>query len=406
MVYKEIIDLLVRLEKKYCEASGIVLPRKSPWARGLVEFPLNLLGFLGGWFLRNMPRRWSFAWQEKILLFLSGRVRYRLGPHWGHRVKMARFLAKRCEESFGVSPAVVCLLSHPPVTREVNVLNYELIRHAYHLLKEFEGYAHPIRQVVAIDRFGLDAVPLVQECFYAGLMRGGHLGFDRQPWLRRGFQRKLFERSGYGRMAYSLVEALKKRERVVIVLSGGVYENARLLYTAREHFWALRQKAESSARNRDQERNLFSLLAAESEESVLSAPYRTREVPSSLEATLEEYALSLGYSREQARKTTQNFKKEFGRDVPWRARFFQFLIRRVVQKRVPVLLLPLSHGTEFEPQMSVGEPVVLLPIEKKAGNPQEHWGRIWKVSPQGGQIQEKVESVQDFAQAWVSENFN
>ncbi|MBI4050910.1 MAG: hypothetical protein HY400_00230 [Elusimicrobia bacterium] len=365
--------------------------------RNIIEPLLNLAGYGMGWILDGFPVAWGFALQQRILKWLSGKTKYPMDSQWERRLHQAKFLKETMEKIFGRSPAVLCVISHPPVGREVDALNFKLMEIACAVVKEICPFESPIRQLVAIDPFALDAVSFFQEGLYAGVMRSLHLALDRQPWLRTSLQGRLFGSSAYGWFVHLLVRSLRRREAVVAALSGGVYENTRLLYTAREYFSALRRRAlKRGASIRNLESKILALLA-EGED------LERGEVSSEAESALKEHASQSGFEHAEMENLMHDFKEEFRRGVPWRRRFFEFLAGRVVQGGTPLLLVPLSHGRHENPQIRLGNAVALLPAD---GGPrfQEVQVRFMEVSA-SGEMQEDVKPVGEFAKDWISENF-
>ena len=272
----------------------------------------------------------------------------------------ARALVADVEKRTGRAPAILALISHPPVLGELAHLNVSLVRHASLALRAARGRPCRPRLVVAIDPFALDTTQIAEEGVYAGYMGTFHVGIDRMALGGGRPGVALTPRAAWPTMALRFFGILAEGGEVGIMLGGGVPGTSRVLYGVRE--WARRARAISPLRVRpaDVERALradaaFARFLRAVEGSIFPPPRTWRLIDAWLmtaaagllpEDNVEAAAaaaLSCLAVPESARAgLLADLAREFARETPRRARFFRVLAERVARRR-PVVMIPVAH---------------------------------------------------------------
>ncbi len=424
---QDLFTIITRSYERKLAAEGTVLPVKSRRSRLLLEAPFVLLGKGVAAFMRALPTERAFRVQNRLYSTLSAPRSYPFDEK-APQLERARALAARLEKDAGRAPALVALISHPPVMGDLAHLNFELVRHASLALRAVRGAACRPQLVVAIDPFALDTAPLSQEGIYAGFMGSYHLGFDRMAVGRNPVSRWFLRRAAWDRMAHRLLRVLGGGGEVGMVLAGGVPSTTRVLYAAREWVGEARRQSALSSKPAEILSRLRRLPGFARMES--AGPHGAR-LRGSAWRLAEAYAMALlagvyveqaqagracadlgcfdegtrrsmlelldalGLSAEQAAESLARLSEELGRETPFRRRFFRVLAGRVARQR-PVVLLPIVH--RLQPQLGV--------------ELREAWG--WR-GVKSGMIDAVVAGPvasdwsmrpQDFAVHFVRENFS
>lgn len=382
-------DLLTVVTKAYeraLVAENIALPSKTSGQRLLLEAPFVLLGKAVAGFVRLLPAEKAIALHEKLFASLSAPRSYPFDENAPQLVR-ARALAEKLEKETGKAPALVALISHPPVMGDMAHMNFELVRHATHALRLVRGRPCRPRLVAAVDPFALDTTPLWQEGLYAGFMGTYHLGLDRLTMSRPAVSRWLIRPTAWFRMAQRLLRLLREGGEAGLVLAGGVPSTTRTLYAARE--WVAEARRGSALRVRPQEvlarlRKLDRFKAFEASgphgERLRGSAWRLAEAYAmsllagvfvdSVEhgkscadlgalddkgrAELLAFLDALGVPDGQAAESLARLSEELCRETPFRRRFFRILAARVARKR-PLVILPIAHRPGAAPGIDVKE---------------------------------------------------
>jgi hypothetical protein len=300
----------------------------------------------------------------------------------------AEDLIKEVERSSGVSPSLFCLTSHPPAAGELQYLNVELVRHALWVLRKLRGGKGRGRLVIGMDYFALDMLALYEEAAYAGFTGTYHLGFDRLSHLRVGLGRLMLRGAKWPNMAGRLLSCFCSGGEVAMVLAGGVPETGRLFFCAREFLGRLYRGRPTGAAPREIRQKLME--TSQSFQEFIASKELGGAASKSIRRAMEAWVINqlidgdqvadvevgrvnaagrkaieacfdaLGYQGEEAERAFQDFSEEFSRATPYRERFFDILARRVVGRGRPVVILPLTHGSEENIHMKFGAPVCLL----------------------------------------------
>lgn len=424
---QDLLTVVTKAYERYLATTDITLPSKTPRARLALETPFVLLGKAVAAGMSLLPADTALKVHDKLFASLSAPRSYPFDA--GHPVlARARAEARRLRRETGREPALLALISHPPVMGDMAHMNFELVRHATLALREIRGAPCRPRLVAAIDPFALDTTPLPQEGLYAGFMGTYHLGLDRLSFIRSRASRLFLPRTSWDRMAHRLLRLLQEGGEAGMVLAGGVPSTTRTLYAARE--WVGEARRQSPLRDKPAEilsrlRLLpgFSRLEAEGphghglRKSVwrLAELYamaflagvfvETVEVGRSCadlgaldekgRATMLVFLAALGLDDAQAAESVARLSEELCRETPFRRRFFRILAGRVARRR-PVVILPVVHragdrpGIELHDAWGVsGYAKGMITAMLAAETPSE-----WRMRPQ------------DLAVQFVRENFS
>lgn len=424
---QDLLTIITKAYERHLHATSTVLPEKTRRQRAFQELPFLLIGKAVAAAMRLLPAERALIAHDKLFGALASPHSYPFDPA-SPQLLRARALALRLESETGQKPALLALISHPPVMGDLAHLNFELVRHSVLALRVVRGQPCRPRLVAAIDPFALDTTPLWQEGLYAGFMGTYHLGLDRLSLIRGRFSRYVLPRTGWDRMAQRLLALLRGGGEAGMVLAGGVPSTTRTLYAARE--WVGDARRLSPLRSRPAEvvtrlRRLPGFAQFEAE-----GPHGARMAASAWRLA-EAYAMSflagvflekvahgascsdlgrldeagtasllrfldaLGLSPEQAQESISRLSEELSRETPYRRRFFRILAGRVGRRR-PVVIVPIVHRTQ---------PV--LGVETR-----EAWG--WSGVEKGklsallaGPVPTQWQMrPQDFAVHFVNENFS
>ena len=124
-----------------------------------------------------------------------------------------------------------------------------------------------------------------------------------------------------------------------MVLSGGLPYNARLLYAAREFVqrlpiaqWKIPKK---------QARLVIMRILMKPVGTIW--PAENGELPQPTRQAIGFAMQSWGLPESQVNPALEDFEKEFKLAIPYRTRLFRVLMKRLVARGTPLILLPISH---------------------------------------------------------------
>jgi hypothetical protein len=266
------------------------------------------------------------------------------------RIAQTVRLAKELEQKTGRWPALLVLTSHPETEGPLQWLRFELLRQGLQIADAVveartpgAWYRRHPRCLLAIDPFALDTVSTPVGAFYSAWMHRIYLAWDRQP-------------STQSWMGWRLIKALKADTPVLMVLSGGLPANARLLYAAREFVHHLPLKRWALPKRQAQKELMGILMKPEG--SVW--PADQGEIPAEKFGAIREAFVRWGLSPSQLEPALQELQEEFRLRVPYRTRLFRVLLSRIASKGKPLILVGVSHS-ETAPHVHLSEPVAVLP---------------------------------------------
>lgn len=367
--FEDLMAVIARAEARRCARQHAVLPAKPASRRFLLETPMNLGGML-------LARALELSPPELVLRAHDALFRSLASPHHypfedSPALAAAAELTGRIEASAGKPPAILALISHPPVMGDMSHLNFELVRHAYLALRRLRAKPCRPRLVVAVDPFALDTLSLAVEGLYAGFMGTYHLGLDRMCLERGSVSARLLAATAWHRMPYRLFDVLRRGGEVGMALSGGVTTTARALYALRE--WLGRRRRMSPLRGKPEEvrRRLREDAAFRSMEEGGCGPvpsvWRAMEawamagLSGATGASGEPPAAETGRLTGEARAAAERclealalpapgrgpaldeLAEEVGRETPYRGRFFSAVARRVAASGRPLVMIPIVH---------------------------------------------------------------
>ncbi len=359
---QDLLRVVTRAYELELARIGASLPEKSESQRRFIEPPFRAVGVALGLLMEFVPGDWNVAFHDRLYAHLSAPNRYPFDP-LSPQAARGRALARQVEERTGRTPALLALISHPPVMGELAHLNFELVRHATLALRAVRGRPCRPRMVAATDPFALDTANIVEEGLYAGFMGTYHLGIDRMALGRGHAGPSLTPRAAWTAMPARLFGVLGVGGEVGMVLSGGIPTTGRVLYGVRE--WArlvrrasphgddapgVEARLRGDASFRRFERialeqihmpkgtwRIFDawlmaacagLLPGETAEGAAAAAMAALEVPDGARAEL-----------------AHGLRRDLTRETPTRRRLFRILAGRVARRR-PLVLLPVVHRTD------------------------------------------------------------
>ncbi|MDD5630310.1 MAG: hypothetical protein PHU21_14695 [Elusimicrobia bacterium] len=369
------------------ERDGTVLPRKTARARAWLEPPCNLAGSLMRAAFDLLPADLVLSIHDSIHRRLAAGRCYPFDEAAPALVRAAAE-ARALEAETGRVPALLALLSHPPVLGEMGHLNFELMRHALLALRAVRRLPCRPRQVTAVDPFALDTIGLASEGIYAGVMGLYHLGFDRLAFTRGRLSSLILAEAAWPSLAWRLCRLLRGGGEAAMALAGGTPTTARMLYTVRE--WMAGQRRTSPLRGRPAEvlrrlredegfrrfeaegplgpglrRSAWRMLEGWAVSAAAGHPWAgPAPEPSAAETgrleprAREAFAAgssALALTREQEAAGWAALEEEWPRQTPWRRRLFRMLAGRVLARGRPVLFVPVVHRWEPRPGIVVGE---------------------------------------------------
>lgn len=411
---QDLMTIVARACERRIAREGHELPAKSGLERAVFEAPFNAVGMALRLAVALLPADLSVAFHDWLFRRLAAPRGYAFDAS-SPELARARTLAAELESESRKAPALVALISHPPVYGELAHMNFELVRQAVLALRQARGRPCRPRLVVAVDFFALDTVSVPVEGLYAGFMGLYHLGLDRLAVGRAWLSRIFVGETHWHRLMHRLLRRLRAGGEVGLVLSGGVPQTTRVLYAAREWAAALRRRAPRRASPNE----VLSALRAhegyrrfeDDGQIVLKSTWRRLEAwamaavagagegTSSAEhgqlqpearGVLLSCAEALGFGSAEAASAVDELAGELARETPYRPRFFRVLAARLLRCR-DVVFVPVRHTME--------------PLGVRLG---EAWawkagrgtlealradGRRWRGSPE------------DFARLFVEENF-
>jgi hypothetical protein len=388
---------------------GARLPDKSESARFWLEPAVRVFGVALAAVMEIVPADWTVEFHERLFRGLAAPHRYPFDPE-GAEIVRARALAAELERRTGRAPALVALISHPPVMGDLAHMNFELVRHATLALRSARGRPCRPRLVTATDPFALDTVSVPEEAIYAGFMGTFHVGIDRLALGRGHPGPALTPWSAWPAMPHRLFRRLGDGGEVGLVLSGGIPSTGRVLYGAREWTWSAR--ARSPRRGRPAE--VLDALRADPEFARFAAATTELPRPPGVWRLLDLWLMSaasglvpgqdaraaavsvlgaLAVPDAERAALLAHLATELERETPRRRRLFRLLARRVARRR-PLVLIPIVHSTD-----------------PRGVSVREAWS--WEAA-EGGQIRAaragdaasaRVTTADAFADLFVEENF-
>ena len=333
-------------------------PGYSLWKRIWIEPWFNLIGLAVGQWMVWLP--WALRWRmdQRIVTWMGARPPAE-SPDFRSRCREFAAAARRLHRETGVWPAVFVFVSHAPTVGELEWLRFELEREGLQLANAIVEESHTGRLYrpspecfLAIDPFALDTISTVVAGLYAGFMHRIYLAWDRQSRTQSWLQRHaLLRGSGYQRIAQRLINRVNRGIPIVMVLPGGLPQNARLLYTAREFVRALPVRRWPCAVGLAQKKWMDILIRPVNGQQ----PIEKGNIPEETGAALRALVGEWGFAEADQRRWLEAFAKEFRLEVPYRTRLFRVLFRRIAAKGKPLLWIAAAHRDHI-PHINVSEP--------------------------------------------------
>jgi len=401
--YEDILSLIARAELPY---RGDEILKKSFFGRACVEPAFQIFGLAINALFRALPADTALGIEHKLYRSIVGdNPTYPLADSHGALAR-ARSLGETVERETGKKPAMLALLAHPPVNKELLYLNVELFRHSLWGIREARGRPCRPKLVNAMDAFALDLLPSYAEGAYGGMMSSYHLGFDRIPNLRSGSGSVLLRQAGWPSMAGRVRRTLEGGGEMIMVLGGGVETTARLFYALRERvgYFCRNSPRRSTPERTGTDRFVKShwrafergaLEAAVSEGGYVEIA--AGRLPNAVRRVFAEIGSSLGYGDREIEKEIKELEEEFPRATPYRKRFFRFLANKVVRSGRPVLIMPLTLGEPGKIEIRWSEPIVIETASGPVENP------LLQVRGLNG-VSERA--VDEFSKEFVKSEFN
>ena len=393
---EDLVDVIIAADNLRRESLRQPLCQYRPSQRIWIEPFFNLLGMLFGGWMRLLPWPWRRSADLNITLQMS---KHPPVAEEQTRMRMTQVtdLAMALRRETGQWPATLILTSHPPTVGPWEWLRFEVVRHGLLLGYELTRAAHPAvmgrptsKCFLAIDPYALDTVAPATGGFYAAWMHQIYLAYDRQVSTQSWIQRHLFLRhTGYPYIAWRLLRNLKQNVPVVMVLGGGLPQNARLLYACREFIQRMKLSLWHSPKRAVEKRWMELLMQPAGDVWMAETGALTTE----RENMMRSFLLELGMSTEQIPILLDDFKAEFARAVPYRARLIPVLAHRW-RRGKPLLLVPIAHA-ETEPLVRAGPPWALWW--------NAHQG--WQQAVGSLQTTQSTASLSAFGRAFVEQNF-
>ena len=170
---QDLMTIIARACERRNAATGVVLPQKTAAQRALLEVPFNLVGMGVRLVMSLLPADTVLRFHDWLFRTLAKRESFPFDAA-SPAVKEAERLVAELGD-----PAIVALISHPPVYGDMAHMNFQLVRQAMLALRQARGRPCRPRLVVAVDLFALDTISVLEEGVYAGYMGLYHLGLDR-----------------------------------------------------------------------------------------------------------------------------------------------------------------------------------------------------------------------------------
>jgi hypothetical protein len=408
---QDLLRVVTRAYELELDRKGVVLPVKSESARRWIEPVFRALGVGFAKVMELVPADWTVAFHDRLFASLSAPRSYPFDPD-GPRMVQARALAADLERRTGRAPAILALISHPPVLGDLTHLNFELVRHATLALRAARGRPCRPRLVVAIDPFALDTTSIVEEGLYAGFMGTFHMGIDRLALGRGHPGTALTPLAAWAAMPMRLLRALAEGGEIGLVPAGGVPSTSRVLYGVRDWARAARDRSPRRGNPAEVERALradpsFARFERALDQAGIAAPARTWRLidawlmlaaagllpDENAEAAAVAVLACLAVPAAERPGLLAELAKDLSRETPRRLRLFRLLAGRVARRR-PLVMIPIVHAVE--------------PLGVSAG---EAWSWEWtgpgRVTARRADAPEApVETTPEaFAERFIEENF-
>jgi hypothetical protein len=356
---EDLMNLVIAADTQRRSMKGFPPSKYHPAQRVWVEPLFNFFGNAVGVLINTWPWRWRQSFFLWMCERMSGHAS-EINPQLPSRVAQSAAMARSLQERTGEWPAVLLLTSHGETVGPHAWIRFEVIRQALGIAGALAEANHPASTgrpkpqcFLAIDPYALDTVSAIVGGLYAGLMRQVHLAWDRQPSTQSWIQKHwLLRKTDYKTIAWELLKRLRANVPVIMVFSGGLPTNARLLYAAREFAQNLKAPRRPHHR-RDSEKKLMEILMAPSGKI---RPPEQGEIPDDTLVALRKWFAEMGISDVDQEAELSRLEEEFKRPVPYRRRLLSVLLSRVVKKGKPLLFVNLSHAEEA-PHVRVAPPV-------------------------------------------------
>jgi hypothetical protein len=355
---EQLIDVVIAADSVRRQSIGAPPQRFKPSQRRWVEPFFNMLGLAFGQGMVMLP--WALRKPFDIWLCRKmGGHAEEPNPHLAERTAQTVSLAQAIHKKTGQWPAFFILTSHPDTEGPLQWLRFELLAQGLQIADRVVEAQDPhalyrphAQCFLAIDPYALDTVSTPIGAFYAAWMHRTYLAWDRQAstqsWIQRHF---LLRGSGYDRIAWRLLQRLRQNIPVLMALPGGLPQNARLLYGAREFIHHLKLSPWPIPK-RAVQKKLMEILS-EIVEGTL--PILQGELPKKSIERIQALLQELGLEARQANDLLQKFTEEFRSPIPDRVRLMNVLARRLLLKNKPLILLAMSHRPD-EPHIRVAAP--------------------------------------------------
>jgi hypothetical protein len=358
---QDLFRVVTRAYELELERTGVHLPEKSELSRRWIGAAARGAGACIGALLEFVPADWTVAFHDRLFAALSAPYSYSFLSD-APSVQRAKALTADIKARTGRDPALLAMISHPPVMGRLAHLNLELVRHATLALRSVRGRPCRPRMVTAIDPFALDTLSVYEEGLYSGFMGSFHVGVDRLA-LRIDGGLGFIRRSRWFTMPARLLHALGEGGEIGLVPSGGVPSTGRVLYGVRD--WARRIRRLSPLNGHPVQAEAR-LRSDASYRRFLDGPAKTllpaRRVWNGLDAwlmavgaglmpgeTIEAAGASalasLEVPEDRRAELLADLKRDFRRETPSRRRLFRLLASRVLRRR-PIVFLPIVHSVE------------------------------------------------------------
>ena len=307
-----------------------------------LEVPFHIPGLLLAGVLHLLPWKMRIAADFWICGKMGGRTEP-LSPETSDYIEKAKVLAQRVHTESRHRPAIFVFTTHPPTEGPNAWVRFHLLQHGLVISNRIEeALGEPLRPpqcTLAIDPYALDTVSVPVAGIYAGLIRGVFLAYDRQASTQTMAQRVLLSGTTYSKIVWRFLERLRRGVPILMMVGGGLPQNARLLHTCREFFRRLKGKAKDGR------------LAAEKQFLHCLTKPGDPDKPTIVGRISEARQKELkGIIAQAGLIVTEDqwieFLKEFALDVPYRTRLFRILEKRLVRKGVPVILVGIRELEE------------------------------------------------------------
>jgi len=358
---EDLITTVVAADALRRKSLGLRPGNYHPGQRIWIEPFFNFLGLLWGQMGLLIPWPLQKRYVQWVVHKMGGHSPEE-NPDLPRRIQETVQLSKDLKAKTGEWPGLLVVMSHPDTEGPLEWLRFEMMCQGLQVADSvLEAQSpgswypgHP-RCLLAIDPFALDTVSATVGGFYAAWMNRIYLAYDRQPSTQSWFQRHLLLRgTDYSRIGWKLLKLLKSNAPVLMALGGGLPYNARLLYAAREFVQRLRP-ARWNISKRAAQIELKEILM-KPEGNVW--PADKGELPAGKIQAVREALIRWGLSPLDANRALDEFAEEFRLPVPYRIRFMRVLVKRLVARGKPLILLPISHR-DASPHICIHSPVAL-----------------------------------------------